>query len=83
MPPSVSAEQRAVLSVTLPVARLEGVLQEEIRAAMDQGSRASKHQNDLADISRILESYPQLRPAVPDEIIRRLLLEPRSPVTLR
>lgn len=67
------AEPRAVLGVTLPVASVEDVLQGKIWAAMDPARRASKRQKDLADISRILESYPHLRPAVPDEILRRLL----------
>jgi hypothetical protein len=35
--------------------------------------RASKRQKDLADIARLLESYPQLRAQVPPAILHRLL----------
>lgn len=67
------AERRIVLGVELPVARLEDVLQGKIWAAGDETGRPSKRQKDLADISRILESYPQLRPMIPADILGRLL----------
>lgn len=67
------AQQRTVLGVTLPVAGLEDVLQGKIWAAMDPSQRASNRQKDLADIARLLESYPHLRAAVPDEILKRLV----------
>lgn len=67
------AQQRDVLGMQLPVAALEDVLQGKIWAAMDPARRASKRQKDLADIARIFESYPGLRPAVPDEILKRLV----------
>jgi hypothetical protein len=58
------ASEREVLGMRLPVARLEDVLQGKIWAALDQ--------KDLADIARILESYPHLREQVPDQILARL-----------
>lgn len=67
------AERRIVLGVELPVARLEDVLKGKIWAAGDETRRPSKRQKDLADISRILESYPQLRPMIPADILGRLL----------
>jgi hypothetical protein len=67
------AQPRAVLGVQLPVAALDDVLQGKIWAAMDPSPRASKRQKDLADIARILESYPHLRAAVPDDILKRLV----------
>lgn len=67
------AQRRTVLGVTLPVACLEDVLQGKVWAALDPSRRASKRQKDLADIARILESFPDMRPTVPADIIRRLV----------
>ena len=64
---------RTVLGLELPVASLEDVLQGKIWAALDPQRRGSKRQKDLADIARILEKYPQLRPHVPQEIRSRLV----------
>lgn len=68
------ASARIVLGMELPVAGLEDVLQGKVWAAMDPECRGSKRQKDLADISRILENYPELRAQVPREI-RALLLD--------
>lgn len=62
-----------VLGLTLPVARFEDVLQGKVWAAGDATRRASKRQKDLADISRLLEARPDLRPLVPPELLARLL----------
>jgi hypothetical protein len=62
-----------VLGLTLPVARVEDVLQGKIWAFQDPACGNSKRQKDLADISRLLEQYPHLRSRVPDEILMRLL----------
>jgi hypothetical protein len=67
------ASLRTVLGMTLPVARVEDVLQGKIWAVMDPQRRGSKRQKDLADIARILEQYPALRTRVPQEIRARLL----------
>ncbi|HEX9688198.1 MAG TPA: nucleotidyl transferase AbiEii/AbiGii toxin family protein [Thermoanaerobaculia bacterium] len=67
------AERRDVLGLTLPVARVEDVLQGKIWAAGDRARRPSKRQKDLADIARLLESYPRLRDVVPEEILARLI----------
>jgi hypothetical protein len=67
------AQPRTVLGLTLPVARVEDVLQGKVWAAQDASRRPSKRQKDLADISRLLEAYPELRPRVPPEILDRLL----------
>jgi hypothetical protein len=63
---------RTILGRSLPVADLEDVLQGEIWAASDASRRGSKRQKDLADIARMLESYPELRSNVPQEILARL-----------
>ncbi len=67
------ATPRSVLGLTLPVASLEDICQGKVWAALDPGRRASKRQKDLADISRLLEAYPDLRSSVPTELLDRLL----------
>lgn len=67
-----TAQEAQVLGVTLPVARLEDVLQGKIWAALDPERRASKRQKDLADIARLMEQYPHLRARIPAEIVARL-----------
>lgn len=64
---------RDVLGVPLPVASLENILQGKIWAALDPTRRPSKRQKDLADIARLIESYPRIRDRVPDEILARLV----------
>ena len=67
------ATRREVLGLELPVARIEDVLQGKIWAAQDQTRRPSKRQKDLADIARLLEARPDLRPRVPADLLARLL----------
>jgi hypothetical protein len=61
-----------VLGIRLPVAALEDLLQGKIWAASDPDRRPSKRLKDLADIARLLEVAPQLRPLIPAEILERL-----------
>lgn len=67
------ASEREVLGMILPVASLEDTLRGKIWAAQDLNRRPSKRQKDLADISRLLEAYPELHEQVPKEILERLL----------
>jgi hypothetical protein len=67
------ASTRDVLGARLRVACLEDVLQGKIWAAEDPTRRGSKRLKDLADIARILESYPHLRERVPAAILGRLV----------
>ncbi|GJQ36334.1 MAG: hypothetical protein JETCAE01_23440 [Anaerolineaceae bacterium] len=67
------ASTRTVLGMELPVANVEDVLQGKVWAVSDTECRGSKRQKDLADIARILESYPNLRSKVPQEILSRLM----------
>ena len=50
------------------VASLEDVLKGKIWAYSDEARRKSKRQKDLADITRIIESYPYLLEKLPDSI---------------
>ena len=67
------AVARDVLGLTLPVASLEDVLRGNIWAVEDTSRRPSKRQKDLADISRLLEMYPDLRPSVPAGVLDTLV----------
>lgn len=67
------AALRDVLGLRLPVAALEDVLQGKVWAALDEARRPSKRQKDLADLSRLLEASPGLRPRVPQALLDRLL----------
>ena len=67
------AEVRNVMDFQLPVARIEDILQGNIRAALDEIRPQSKRQKDLADIARIIEVSPELRSRVPAELLSKLL----------
>jgi hypothetical protein len=67
------SRERDVLGLRLPVAAVESVMQGKVWAALDPQRRASKRQKDLADIARLLEAYPELRPVVPAELLARLV----------
>jgi hypothetical protein len=67
------AQVGEVLGLRLPVASIDDVLQGKIWAVEDPTRRGSKRQKDLADIARVLESYPHLRPRVPPDVLTRLL----------
>jgi hypothetical protein len=67
-----SSVEKSNLGLSLPVASVEDVFQGKIWAALDPDRRGSKRQKDLADIARIIENYPELRPRVPPELTSRL-----------
>ena len=52
----------------MKVASLEDVLQSKIWAYSDEERRKSKRQKDLADIFRLVESYPDLKELLPESI---------------
>lgn len=66
------AQVREVLGYRMSVALLEDVLQGKVWAYMDQTRRRSKRQKDLADILRILETYPQLGTKLPKSLREEL-----------
>jgi len=59
---------RKVLGYTMNVAALKDVLEGKIWAFSDESRRKSTRQKDLADIIRIVESYPDLIDILPDSI---------------
>ncbi len=62
------AERQIVLDLELPVAAPEDLLRLKVAAALEPTRRASKRQKDLADISRLVEAFPDLRPSLPPAI---------------
>ena len=52
----------------MKVATLENVLQGKLWAYTDETRRRSKRQKDLADILRIIESFPELTTQLPVDL---------------
>jgi len=67
-----SAAMKEILGYIMKVASLENVLQGKIWAYMDDTRRKSKRQKDLSDISRIIETYPELATKIPQKVKDRL-----------
>lgn len=63
---------KEVMRYTMKVASLKDVLQGKIWAYSYEKRRWSKCQKDLADIFRIVESYPQLKNKLPESIRNKL-----------
>jgi hypothetical protein len=62
------ATAKEILGYTMKVASLDDVLQGKVWAFMDDTRRRSKRQKDLADISRIIETYPELTTKIPQKV---------------
>jgi hypothetical protein len=62
------ARVSTVLGEQVPVAALEDVIQGKVWAWSDVRQRASKRKKDELDLIRILESYPETRDLMPQEI---------------
>lgn len=63
------ASVRDLMGYQMNVASLEDVLTGRIWAYSDKQSRGSKRQKDLSDIIRIIESFPELQPKLPEPMI--------------
>jgi len=63
-----SASLKEILGYKMRVASLENVLQGKVWAFMDETRRRSKRQKDLADISRIIETFPELTTKLPQKV---------------
>ena len=62
------SRQKEILGYRMQVARKEDVLQGKVWAYSDETRRRSKRQKDLADIMRLVESYPELEKILPKPI---------------
>ncbi len=63
-----SATLKEILGYEMKVASLDNVLQGKLWAFMDETRRRSKRQKDLADIFRIIETYPELTTKLPQKV---------------
>lgn len=61
-----------VHGILLRVASLKDTLAGKIKAWRDPGRRPSKRIKDLTDIARLVEAHPQLRDALPTEVLKAL-----------
>ena len=61
-----------VLGQSVPVASLEDVIQGKVWAWTDPRRRASKRKKDELDLVRILETYPETREFMPQQIRSQL-----------
>lgn len=66
------AERHTVLGYEMKVASVEHVLQGKIWAYSDEERRKSKRQKDLADIMRLVETYPSLVKRLPEKIRKQI-----------
>ena len=67
-----NAVSQVVLGYKMKVASLRDVLKGKVWAYSDNQRRGSKRQKDLADIMRIIESFPDLKSDLPDSIIKEI-----------
>jgi hypothetical protein len=67
------SQRKHVLGYEMMVAAIEDVLKGKLWAYMDQTRRKSKRQKDLADITRLVETHPDLLTHLPDSV--RALME--------
>lgn len=62
------ASTKDVMGYEMKVAAIEDVLQGKTWAYSDKQRRKSKRQKDLADIFRLIETYPSLKDLLPESI---------------
>ena len=61
---------RDVMGYEMRVAAIEDVLQGKLWAYSDEQRRRSKRQKDLADIFRLIETFPHLKDLLPESLRR-------------
>lgn len=66
------ATRHTVLGYEMNVASVEDVLQGKIWAYSDEERRKSKRQKDLADIIRLIETYPSLVDRLPEKVRKQV-----------
>jgi hypothetical protein len=63
-----NASIKDIMGYKMKVATVEDILQGKIWAYSDKERRKSKRQKDLADIFRLIETYPHLKDLLPESI---------------
>jgi len=66
------ASIKDIMGYQMSVASLEDIVTGKVWAYSDEQRRGSKRQKDLADIMRIIESFPELKSKLPKSIIERI-----------
>ncbi len=66
------ASIKDVMGYQMNVASLKDVITGKVWAYLDEQRRGSKRQKDLADIMRIIESFPELKLTLPQSVIERI-----------
>jgi hypothetical protein len=66
------ASVKDVMGYKMNVASLEDAIKGKVWAYSDIQRRGSKRQKDLADIMRIIESFPELKSILPESIIENI-----------
>lgn len=66
------SSSREILGYKMNVACIEDVLQGKIWAYLDEQRRRSKRQKDLADVIRLVETYPSLESRIPAIILKKI-----------
>jgi hypothetical protein len=64
--------QQKVLGVIIPVASVENIIRGKVWAWQDEQRRSTKRKKDELDLMRIAESRPDLRPLIPENIVKQL-----------
>lgn len=63
---------REVLGQRVPVASLDNLIRGKVWALQDERRRPTKRKKDELDLMRILETYPETRQSMPNEIKRQI-----------
>ncbi len=66
------ASSKDVLGYKMKVASIEDIIQGKLWAYLDEKRRMSKRQKDLADIIRMIETYPSLEHLIPSVVLEKL-----------
>ncbi len=66
------ARRKEILGYPMRVATLEDVFKGKIWAYSDETRRMSKRQKDLADILRIIESFPKFKAKLPPDLRKQI-----------
>jgi hypothetical protein len=64
----VEGKYKEILGYSMKVASLEDVVRGKTWVYLDETRQKSKRQKDLADIIRLIESYPQVESQLPSAI---------------
>jgi hypothetical protein len=67
-----SMTEYEVLGIVVPVASLENIVRGKMWAWQDEQRRSTKRKKGELDLMRIAESHPDLRPLIPEQIVKQL-----------